>query len=204
MVVLTTMAKRSAAVVAASSSSSISSAGITAPRPCNYFLLKSEPKEFSIQALSDSPGQTSCWSGVRNHAAKNIMMSAKKNDVFLFYHSSDGKRTGIYGTGTICGEAYPDPAQFDASSPYYDRKMLGTSPERQWRAFDVKLESIFAKPMLLLELKSLKDAGNDILAGMALFKFSRLSVQSVSAAEFAQVMRLVEVPACPPTKKAKT
>ena len=52
------------------------------------YLLKSEPKDFSIDDLATRPGQTEPWDGVRNAQARNIMQRMKLGDQCLFYHSN--------------------------------------------------------------------------------------------------------------------
>ena len=54
----------------------------------SYYLLKSEPDEFSIHDLAARPGQTESWDGVRSHQARNIMQSMRVADQCLFYHSN--------------------------------------------------------------------------------------------------------------------
>ncbi|HCA27207.1 MAG TPA: EVE domain-containing protein, partial [Betaproteobacteria bacterium] len=38
-----------------------------------YWLVKSEPSEFSIDDFAAAPGQTTRWTGVRNYQARNFM-----------------------------------------------------------------------------------------------------------------------------------
>ena len=54
-----------------------------------YWLMKSEPEECSIDTLAALPRQTVAWTGVRNHQARNFMRDAMHiGDGVLFYHSS--------------------------------------------------------------------------------------------------------------------
>ena len=54
-----------------------------------YWLLKSEPDSFSIHDLKRSPKQTTCWDGVRNYQARNILRDdIQVGDSVLFYHSA--------------------------------------------------------------------------------------------------------------------
>ena len=39
----------------------------------NYWLMKSEPDEFSIDDLVKAPKQSTSWFGVRNYQARNFM-----------------------------------------------------------------------------------------------------------------------------------
>ena len=40
-------------------------------------MLKSEPEEYSIDALEKEVTGNGVWSGVRNHSAKNVLKSMK-------------------------------------------------------------------------------------------------------------------------------
>ena len=38
-----------------------------------YWLMKSEPSEFSIDDFAGAPGKSTSWFGVRNYMARNFM-----------------------------------------------------------------------------------------------------------------------------------
>src|SRR4051812_15459391 len=81
--------------------------------PLNYWLMKSEPDECSIDDLARAPGQTVPWIGVRNYQARNFMRDHMQvGDGVLFYHSSC-PQPGIAGLATVAGPAYADASQFD-------------------------------------------------------------------------------------------
>ena len=87
-----------------------------------YWLMKSEPDEFSIDDLARSPNQTTAWYGVRNYQARNFMRDEMRvGDRAFFYHSSCPE-PGIAGIAEIASGAYPDASQFDARSEYHDPK----------------------------------------------------------------------------------
>ena len=65
-----------------------------------YWLFKTEPNEFSIEDLANSPGQTTRWDGIRNYQARNYLREMKKGDRVLYYHSS-AKPTGVAVSSTI-------------------------------------------------------------------------------------------------------
>lgn len=50
----------------------------------HYWLMKSEPKVFSIDDLAGSPKSTTSWDGVRNYQARNFMRAMKIGDQVLF------------------------------------------------------------------------------------------------------------------------
>ena len=54
-----------------------------------YWLMKSEPDEFSIDDLAARRGRTTPWFGVRNYQARNFMRDEMRvGDRAFFYHSS--------------------------------------------------------------------------------------------------------------------
>ena len=99
-----------------------------------YWLMKSEPDAFSIDALQEAG--TEPWTGVRNYQARNFMRNGMKpGDGVLFYHSNC-KPPGIVGVATVASEAYPDPTQFDRKSPYFDQGATRARP--RWFSVDVR------------------------------------------------------------------
>ena len=75
----------------------------------NYWLVKSEPFVYSWeQFLKD--GQT-CWSGVRNFAARIHLNGMKKGDQVMFYHSNEGLE--VVGIAKVSKTAYQDPTTDD-------------------------------------------------------------------------------------------
>jgi predicted RNA-binding protein with PUA-like domain len=103
----------------------------------NYWLMKSEPAEVSVDDLSKLPNKTVAWFGVRNYQARNFMRDEMRlGDGVLFYHSSCAE-PGIAGIATVASKAYPDSTQFDATSKYFDAKASIDSP--RWMLVDVKL-----------------------------------------------------------------
>jgi len=148
-----------------------------------YWLLKSEPSSFSFDDLRKSPKKTTCWEGVRNYQARNLMREMKKGDEVVFYHSNADPPAAV-GTAVIVREAYPDPHQFDPTSRYHDPKSDPESP--RWDAVDVRYGKPFRRPLGLPELREHK-----ALAKMELLrKGSRLSVQPVTAKEWSVILRL--------------
>lgn len=59
-----------------------------------YWLMKSEPEEFSFDDLYRRPKRTEHWDGVRNYQARNFMRDdMKKGDQVFFYHSRSEEHT---------------------------------------------------------------------------------------------------------------
>ena len=70
-----------------------------------YWLMKSEPDEFSIDDLVAAKLQTTAWFGVRNYQARNFMRDDMRvGDGVLFYHSS-GTPTGVAGIAEVARAA---------------------------------------------------------------------------------------------------
>ncbi len=149
-----------------------------------YWLLKSEPTSFSIQDLAQSPGQTTCWEGVRNYQARNFLKSMHVGDRGFFYHSN-ADPPAIVGTVEVVKSAYPDPYAFDRKSRYFDSKSTPEAP--RWFLVDIKLMKTFPNPLGLEYLRTIPG-----LAHMELLrKGSRLSVQPVRPDEWKRVCSLV-------------
>ena len=101
-----------------------------------YWLMKTEPDEFSIDSLAKVGREP--WSGVRNYQARNYMMKDMKvGDGILFYHSSTAV-PGVAGLAKVACEAYPDPTQFDRKSDYFDAASPRDNP--RWWLVDVAFE----------------------------------------------------------------
>jgi predicted RNA-binding protein with PUA-like domain len=143
----------------------------------NYWLMKSEPDECSIDDVLAAPGQKTPWSGVRNYQARNFMRDAMRvGDGVLFYHSSC-EEPGIAGLAEVASAAYTDASQFDRKSPYYDSQSKKEAP--RWVNVDVRALRK-TKLVPLAELRRHK-----ALAKMALLRpGNRLSITPVTAAEW--------------------
>jgi predicted RNA-binding protein with PUA-like domain len=143
----------------------------------NYWLMKSEPDEFSIEDLARAPRKTTPWFGVRNYQARNSMRDAMRvGDGVLFYHSSC-EVPGIAGIAAVASEPYPDASQFDRKSPYYDPKSGPDEP--RWVLVDVKL----VRKTRLMPLEEMR--GYPELAGMVtLRRGNRLSITPVTPREW--------------------
>jgi len=101
-----------------------------------YWLMKSEPDECSIDDALAAPDATVPWTGVRSYQARNFMRDQMKvGDGVLFYHSSCPE-PGVVGVATVASGTRPDPTQFDAKSPYYDADSKADAP--RWLLLDVK------------------------------------------------------------------
>jgi len=142
-----------------------------------YWLMKSEPDEFSIDDLVNAPKKTTAWFGVRNYQARNFMRDGMSiGDRVLFYHSSCPE-PGIAGLAEVASHAYPDATQFDPKSDYHDAKSTRDAP--RWLNVDVKL----LKKTRLVHLAELRE--HPELADMVILRRgNRLSITPVTTAEW--------------------
>lgn len=132
-----------------------------------YWLMKSEPDAFSWNDLVAKGAKGEPWSGVRNFTARNNMKDMQIGDLCFFYHSNIGKE--VVGICEVIALAHPDP----------------TDDTGKWQCVDVRAVEAMPKPVTLADVKA-----NPKLADMALVTSFRLSVQPVTASEWAEVCRM--------------
>ena len=148
-----------------------------------YWLVKSEPGVFSIDALARAPRQTTGWDGVRNYQARNFMREMAVGDLVLFYHSN-ADPPAVVGTAEVVRTAYPDDTQFDPRSDHYDAAATADRP--RWDMVDLKYREKFPVSLALDRLRQEQKLKDMVL----LKKGSRLSVQPVTALEWTVIMKL--------------
>ena len=148
-----------------------------------HWLMKSEPDEFSIDALERVV--TEPWTGVRNYQARNFMLKEMKvGDPILFYHSNCAV-PGVVGLAEVASTPYPDPTQFDAKSDYHDPK--STREEPRWWLVDVRFVRKFKRTVSLDDMKARADDFGDFAL---LRRGNRLSVLPVGAAQFKRILSM--------------
>ncbi|HQW83767.1 MAG TPA: EVE domain-containing protein [Ferruginibacter sp.] len=130
-----------------------------------YWLVKSEPTVYNWDELVKE--KKTCWSGVRNYAARINLRAMKQGDEVLFYHSNEGME--IVGIAKVIKEAYQDP----------------TTDDERWVAVDLKPIKKLQNPVTLVQLKADKR-----FADMDLIRLGRLSVQTVKPVEWEMLMKL--------------
>jgi predicted RNA-binding protein with PUA-like domain len=151
----------------------------------NYWLMKSEPEEFSIADLKRVKQEP--WSGVRNYQARNYMMKDMRiGDIVFFYHSNCDV-PGIVGLAKVATETYPDPTQFDKKSDYFDK--ASTKEKPRWWLVDVVYEKTFDAIISLDMLRQHSDALGDF---PLLQKGTRLSVVPVTNAQAKYLLKLAK------------
>jgi predicted RNA-binding protein with PUA-like domain len=130
-----------------------------------YWLVKSEPESYSWRDFVRD-GRTD-WTGVRNFAARNHLKAMSRGDRVLFYESVTTK--AVLGIAEVSRTALPDK----------------TADEPGWVAVELKPVEPLPSPVSLPAIKA-----DPALAKMTLLRLSRLSVQPVTAAEFARIKKL--------------
>jgi predicted RNA-binding protein with PUA-like domain len=125
-----------------------------------YWLLKTEPSTYALADL-EREGRTT-WDGVRNALALIHLRAMRPGDELLIYHS--GKERAVVGR-----------ARVDAP-PRTDGKDT---------VVDIRFESRLSMPVPLGALKA--DPG---LAGLPLFRNTRLSVMPITPDEWEAINRL--------------
>ncbi len=149
----------------------------------NYWLMKSEPNEYSIDDLATEAKGYEHWDGVRNYQARNFMRQMRLGDKVFFYHSNT-KVPGIVGIAEVVREAYPDHTQFDPENSHYDPKSKPENP--RWDMVDVKFVRKLDRVIPLTELKSQPE-----LMDMPLVrKGNRLSVMPVTPEQWDFILSL--------------
>jgi len=133
-----------------------------------YWLMKTEPEEFSWadQVARGNKGEP--WSGVRNFIARKHLKEMKQGEKFFFYHT--GKEKQVVGIGEVLREHYPDPT---------------AAKGEPWVAITTGAVEPLPQPVTLAAIKA-----EPKLKAMALVKYARLSVQPVSAEEWKLVCRM--------------
>ncbi|MBK8172935.1 MAG: EVE domain-containing protein [Sandaracinaceae bacterium] len=130
-----------------------------------YWLVKSEPGVYSFDQLIRD--KKTVWDHIRNFQARNNLRAMKKGDQVLYYHSQVGK--AVVGIAEVAREAYPEK----------------TSDKGDWSAVDIAAVKALKKPVTLDQVKA-----TAALQAMQLVTHSRLSVQSVTPAEYAAILKL--------------
>ena len=150
--------------------------------PKRYWLVKSEPDAYSIDALQKEG--TACWDGVRNYQARNFMRDEmKRGDLVLYYHSN-AKPPGVVGVARVTREGYPDHTALDPKDPHHDPKSTAENPI--WMMVDLEFVEKFRGTVSLDELK----ANPELEEMLVTRRGQRLSVQPVEAEHFRIVRRV--------------
>ena len=134
-----------------------------------YWLVKSEPGEWSWDDHWKKKGRTERWTGVRNYQARNNMRDMKNGDRAFFYHSVKARE--IVGILEVVEEFQPDPT--DKTGKFGMVVFKAIEPMKR----PISLDEI-------KERKSLKD--------MVLVNNTRLSVQPVTKKQWDTILKMAE------------
>ena len=133
----------------------------------HYWLFKSEPATWGWDKQSGKGDAGEEWDGVRNYQARNFMRQMAVGDLGFFYHSVNEKQ--VVGVVEVIAEAHPD----------------STTDDPRWECVDIKAVAPFPQPVTLAQIKE-----HPRLTEMVLVKNSRLSVQPVTAEEWAIICEM--------------
>jgi predicted RNA-binding protein with PUA-like domain len=145
----------------------------------SYWLLKSEPEVYSFERLLEE--KRTNWDHVRNFQARNFLKTIKKDDLTVIYHSGDTK--AVVGVAKCVKEGYAD---------------IDADDGKEWVQIDIAPVRALANAVPLSAIKA-----NAMLKNMLFVRQSRLSVSSMTKAEFDALVKLSEKPAAAPAKKKK-
>ena len=121
-----------------------------------YWLLKTEPEDWSWNMQVKSGDKGAEWNGVRNFQAAKNLRNMKKGDLCFFYHSNIGKE--IVGIVEVVKESFIDP----------------TDKMKKFVAVKVKYKKHLKKKITLENIKK-----NKKLSHLGLIKQSRLSIMPI-------------------------
>ncbi len=149
-----------------------------------YWLMKSEPYEFSIDDFAALPNRTVAWEGVRNYQSRNFMRHQMTiGDQVFFYHSCC-KDPGIMGIATVSKPAYPDATQFNPNNKYFDAKATRDTP----RWFNVEIT--LSQRTRLIPIKELRQYP-ELRKMRVLQTGNRLSITPVDPAEWKFILSIM-------------
>ena len=135
-----------------------------------YWLIKTEPEEWSWQQQVKSGNKGAEWSGVRNFQAAKNLREMKIGDKCFFYHT--GKSKSIMGIAVITKEAFLDKSD----------------KTRKFVSVIVKALYPLKREVSLKEIKK-----NKAFRDFSLVKQSRLSVMSVSLKHWKKICKMGRV-----------
>lgn len=132
-----------------------------------HWLYKSEPQVWSWDDQVKAGAAGTYWDGVRNHLANKHMKAMQVGERGFFYHSNEGK--AVVGIVEVAKPWAPDPK--DETGRFGAVTLRAVEP--------------LPKPVELATIKA-----DPAFAAMILVTNSRLSVQPVTNAEWADILRL--------------
>ena len=135
-----------------------------------YWLIKTEPEEWSWQQQVKSGNKGAEWNGVRNFQAAKNLRDMKIGDKCFFYHT--GKSKSIIGIAVVIKKAFLDKSD----------------KTRKFVSVIVKALYPLKREVSLKEIKKNKD-----FRDFSLVKQSRLSVMNVSLKYWKKICKIGRV-----------
>ena len=132
-----------------------------------YWLLKTEPENWSWKDQLNSKNQSAEWNGVRNYQASNNLKNMKKKDLCFFYHT--GKEKKIVGIVKVIREHFKDKSD----------------KTNRFVSIIVRVQNELIKPVTLEEIKKIK-----YFKELALVKQSRLSVMEIDLKYWKKICKM--------------
>ena len=136
----------------------------------SYWLLKTEPEEWSWQQQIKSGNKGAEWNGVRNFQAAKNLKNMKIGDKCFFYHT--GKEKKIVGIVKIIKEHFLDK----------------TDKTHKFVSVTVKALTTFKRAVQLAEIKQNRD-----FVDLTLVRQSRLSVMDVDLKSWKKICKMGKV-----------
>ena len=135
-----------------------------------YWLLKTEPEEWSWQQQIKSGNKGAEWNGVRNFQAAKNLKNMKIGDKCFFYHT--GKEKKIVGIVKIIKEHFLDK----------------TDKTHKFVSVTVKALTAFKRAVKLAEIKQNRD-----FVDLTLVRQSRLSVMDVDLKSWKKICKMGKI-----------
>ena len=132
-----------------------------------YWLLKTEPENWSWIDQLNSKNQSAEWNGVRNYQASKNLKNMKKKDLCFFYHT--GKEKKIVGIVEVIREHFKDKSD----------------KTNRFVSIVVRVQSELIKSVTLKEIKKIK-----YFKELVLVKQSRLSVMEIDLKYWKKICKM--------------
>ena len=132
-----------------------------------YWLMKTEPENWSWKNQLNSKNKNAEWNGVRNYQASKNLKNMKKEDLCFFYHT--GKEKRIVGIVKVIREHFKDKS--DKTNKFV--------------SIIVHAEDELTKPVTLKEIKN-----NEFFKELILVKQSRLSVMEIDIKYWKKICKM--------------
>ena len=135
-----------------------------------YWLIKTEPEEWSWKDQLLCRKKGSVWDGVRNFQARNNLKKMRLGDHCFFYHTGDEKK--IIGIVKVIKEHFPEKNE----------------PTRKFVSIMVQAYKEFKLPVSLNDIKK-----HSLLTHLPLIKQSRLSVMNIDVKSWKIICKMGKI-----------